>query len=468
MPKRKAPVKNTLQNEKDQKEKEELQPKTKQAKKATREVKEQKIVKVEKKTQNKKVEIKNENEEIEVQKKETKIEVETTKEKATEKKSNEEDVGSKGKRGRPRKVQEKEESPAKGKRGNSKKAEKSEDKEEEKEETKMNGDEENEEEKKGKKKVEKTKAVKEEIVVEKKIGKAKLTRNRSDIQDALDGVETVQRAIELGDGKIPGNEIVITSWNVNGMNALLGKPNLHNYMKERMPEILCINEHKFTDDNVMQKGIKWIPEGYHPYFNCCKVKKGYSGVAMISKHKPISVKYDLGIKKHDLEGRTITAEFENFYLVTCYVPNAGQDLSGLSYRTQEWDIDFKNYLNELRKKKHVILCGDLNCAHKDIDIHNPKVKKAAGFTPEERKAFGELLDSGFVDTFRHFYPDLQKFSYFNAKKIDNKKNNIGWRLDYFLVDKEGLSSIKDSLINEKIEGSDHLPIELVFNPQFSN
>ena len=486
MPKRKAPTKNLNEGDKEEKE---LAPQTKQTKKTKAIEKEEKIVKVEKivkeTTRSSRSKSRAEKGEASDEKKVTKATKKTKKEKIEEEKISEpeekddkdekeekEETSTKGKRGRPKKVKSEDKEEEKKdikKKGKNKEEERDEKKDEEGKSDEEEKEETNGETKEKKKVVKKTKVVKEtetEIVEKPKNGK-KLTRNRSDIEDALDGVTLVERPIELGDGIIPGNEIVISSWNVNGLNALLNKDHLHKYMEEKKPDILCINEHKLTDDNVLQKGTKWIPEGYYAYFNCCKVKKGYSGVAIVSKHKPISVKYDLGIKKHDLEGRTITAEFEHFYLVSCYVPNAGDDLGGLPYRTEQWDPDFRNYLNELRKKKHVILCGDLNCAHKEIDIHNPKTNlKTAGFTPQERKTFGELLDSGFVDTFRHFYPEEQKFSYFSIR-FNNRATNKGWRLDYFLVDKEGLPSIKDSIINDKIYGSDHLPIELVLNPQFS-
>ena len=372
------------------------------------------------------------------------------------------------------KEEEKEESPTKGKRGRSKKAEdKKESDAKEEKETKKG---------RGKSKAKKDEA-EEKVIVKKVTDKQgegemtvtakipnnpkKLNRNRSSMENVLDDYVHNTRAIALGDGKIESKEILIASWNVNGLSALLKKDNLHNYMKEVKPEIICLNEIKLTDENCEDLGTKWIPDGYHGYFNCCKIKKGYSGVAIVSKHKPISVKFDLGVKKHDLEGRTITVEFEHFFLVSSYVPNAGDGLVGLPYRTQEWDPDFKNYLGELKQKKHVILCGDLNCAHKEIDIHKPKGnEKSAGFTPQERKEFTALLDSGFVDTFRHFYPEDQKFSYFSARFPSNRVQNKGWRLDYFLIDKEGLPAIKDSTINDKIYGSDHLPIELKFNPNF--
>ena len=298
-------------------------------------------------------------------------------------------------------------------------------------------------------------------------GTKTLNRDRSLNEHLIDSYAGNTRPVPLGDGKIEGNEALITSWNINGINALLGKKHLENYMSEQKPDIICLNETKLTDENCEAKGMKWIPDGYTGYFNCCITKKGYAGTAIVSKVLPISVKFGIGHKTHDQEGRTITAEYENFYLVSCYVPNAGDKLQGLDYRVSKWDVDFKNYLDELKKKKHVILCGDLNVAHGDIDIYESKGKnKMAGFTPQERKSFTDFLDSGYVDTFRHFYPDLKKYSYFSIKH-SMRDTNRGWRLDYFVIDKEGLRGVKDSLINEKIFGSDHLPIELKLDPQFT-
>lgn len=295
----------------------------------------------------------------------------------------------------------------------------------------------------------------------------KLTRDRALIENVLDDYKAPEQVIVLGDGKIPSDEILLASWNVASMNGVLRNQGAANYINDRKPDILCLNETKLTDENYEEVGKQWIPEGYYSYFNNCKVRKGYSGTAIITKFKPISVTFDLGVKKHDLEGRTITAEYEHFYIVSCYVPNAGDSLEGLAYRAEEWDPDFRKYLTELKKKKHVIVCGDLNCAHKEIDIHNPKGHEGdACFTAEERRNFGELLASGFVDTFRYFNPDEQKFSYF-SKRQNNRGTNKGWRLDYFLISKEGLVGAKDSLINDEVFGSDHLPVELILNPQFT-
>jgi len=266
--------------------------------------------------------------------------------------------------------------------------------------------------------------------------------------------------------KIPNDELLISCWNINGLRSILFKGDLQKYIEDRKPDILCLNETKCHADSFTETDAIWISEGYVAFFNCATIKKGYSGTAVLSKYRPISVKFGIDIEKHDLEGRTITLEFERFYLVTCYAPNSGINLVGLPYRTEEWDLDFKNYLNRLKKKKHVILCGDLNCAHQEIDIHNPQTNlQTAGFTLQERKRFDELLESGFVDTFRHLSPDRKKFSYFSLR-FNLRESNKGWRIDYFLVDKDGLPAVKDSLINDKVYGSDHLPIELIVDPNF--
>lgn len=287
------------------------------------------------------------------------------------------------------------------------------------------------------------------------------------METTADNTSPSNITLELGDGRIFSSSLLISSWNISGLKAILFKDHLINYMKERNPDILCLLETKLNDHQIDKEGTKWIPEGYTAYFNCCKVIKGYSGSAILTKYKPMSVQFGIGIEKHDQEGRVITLEFEAFFLVTCYLPNSGAKLEKLEYRTKEWEPDFRSYVNELKKKKSVVICGDFNCSHQEIDVHNPKIsQKIAGFANEERKCFEELLSSGFVDTFRHLNPETVKYSFFSLR-FNCRDSNKGWRLDYFLVDKDGLSSIMDSLINEKIYGSDHLPIELVLDPSFS-
>ena len=266
------------------------------------------------------------------------------------------------------------------------------------------------------------------------------------------------------DGNSNDGGILISSWNVNGLRAVNGRGDLKKYLDSKRIDIICLNETKI-DQSILDKEdiCGFVPSDYHKYYNCCKTKKGYSGVAIFTKILPINITYGIGMSKHDNEGRALTLEFDKFFLVSSYVPNAGQKLERLSYRTKEWDLDFRQYLNNLKKQKPTILTGDLNVAHNDIDITNPKGnKKSAGFTAEERKEFSALLDDGWVDSFRHLYPDTIKYSYFNARS-DAREQNKGWRLDYFVIDKEHIDAVVDSGINETVYGSDHLPVELTLD-----
>ena len=200
---------------------------------------------------------------------------------------------------------------------------------------------------------------------------------------------------------------------------------------------------------------------YKSYWNTSKTKSGYSGVAVFTKFIPEKVIYGIDHSSHDGEGRVITLEFPQFYLIAVYVPNSGEGLKRLSYRIEEWDYEFFNYIQNLRKKKHIIIAGDLNVAHKDIDIFDPKSKnKSPGFTPEERESFGKFLEKGYIDTFRHFYPDTVKYTYFSLR-AGRRNLERGWRLDYFVIDKEFINNVEDSIILDEIEGSDHCPIKLI-------
>lgn len=245
----------------------------------------------------------------------------------------------------------------------------------------------------------------------------------------------------------------LISWNVNGLRACVKKGFL-DYFNEVNADIFCIQETKLQEGQ-----IDLDLKDYHMYWNYAE-KKGYSGTALFTKEEPISVKYGLGIEEHDTEGRVITAEFDNYYVVTVYTPNSQDKLARIDYR-MAWEDVFRDYLKELEKNKPVIVCGDLNVAHKEIDLKNPKTnRKNAGFSDEERKKFSILLDSGFIDTFRYFYPELEGVYSWWSYRFNARKNNAGWRIDYFLVS----NSLKDKLINAKIHseilGSDHCPIEL--------
>ncbi|WP_312495201.1 exodeoxyribonuclease III [Anaerosporobacter sp.] len=245
----------------------------------------------------------------------------------------------------------------------------------------------------------------------------------------------------------------LISWNVNGIRACVQKGFL-DFFKEVDADIFCIQESKLQEGQ-----IELDLEGYNQYWNYAK-KKGYSGTAIFTKHEPIEVTYGLGIAEYDQEGRVITLEFEQFYMVTVYTPNSQNELARLPYR-MEWEEAFKDYLKKLDETKPVIVCGDLNVAHKEIDLKNPKTnKKNAGFTIEERTKFSELLENGFTDTFRYFYPDMEEIYSWWSYRFKAREKNAGWRIDYFLTS----SSLDERLVGAKIHtevlGSDHCPVEL--------
>lgn len=243
------------------------------------------------------------------------------------------------------------------------------------------------------------------------------------------------------------------SWNVNGLRACAGK-GFADIFKELDADFFCLQETK------MQAGqLELEFEGYESYWNYAE-KKGYSGTAIYTKHKPLSVAYGLGIDEHDKEGRVITLEYTNFYLVTVYVPNSQDELRRLYYRMQ-WEDAFRNYLLELDKKKPVIVCGDLNVAHKEIDLKNPKTnRRNAGFTDEEREKFTMLLDAGFTDTFRHFFPDVEGAYSWWSYRFKAREKNAGWRIDYFVTSKRLDDKLLSASIHTEIFGSDHCPVEV--------
>lgn len=246
------------------------------------------------------------------------------------------------------------------------------------------------------------------------------------------------------------------SWNVNGLRACVQKGFLE-YFNSTDADFFCIQESKLQEGQIALD----LP-GYHQYWNYAE-KKGYSGTAIFTRHEPISVSYGLNIPEHDTEGRVITLEYGNFYLVTCYTPNSQNELARLSYRMQ-WEDAFRSYLIELDQKKPVILCGDLNVAHEEIDLKNPKTNhKNAGFSDEERNKMTELLDAGFTDTFRYFYPDAENIYSWWSYRFKAREKNAGWRIDYFITSKRLDTQLKDVAIHTDIFGSDHCPIELTIN-----
>lgn len=248
----------------------------------------------------------------------------------------------------------------------------------------------------------------------------------------------------------------LISWNVNGLRSCMGK-GFMDFFDSVDADIFCLQEIKLSEGQ-----IEWNKENYYSYWNYAE-KKGYSGTAVFSKEKPLSVKYGIGIDEHDHEGRVITLEFDNFYIVTVYTPNSQRELTRLEYR-MKWEDDFRNFLNDLRKTKPVVVTGDMNVAHEEIDLKNPKTnRKNAGFTDEERQKMTELLDSGFIDTFRYFYPDVeQKYSWWSYM-FKSREKNAGWRIDYFLASKELEDRLISAEIHDKVLGSDHCPIELVID-----
>lgn len=248
----------------------------------------------------------------------------------------------------------------------------------------------------------------------------------------------------------------LISWNVNGLRAIVGK-NFMEVFQEMDADIFCLQETK-----LQQGQIEIDLPGYHQYWNYA-VKKGYSGTAIFTKKEPLSVSYGIGIEEHDQEGRVITLEFEDFYFLTVYTPNSQSELARLSYR-MTWEDAFRAYVQGLDAKKPVILCGDLNVAHKEIDLKNPKTNRHnAGFTDEERGKLSELLQAGFIDTFRYFYPEQESVYSWWSYRFRAREKNSGWRIDYFIASKRLAERLKDAKIHTQIMGSDHCPVELEIN-----
>ena len=246
----------------------------------------------------------------------------------------------------------------------------------------------------------------------------------------------------------------LISWNVNGIRACVGKGFMDFFNKEDA-DIFCLQETK------VQPGQIELPlTGYHQYWNYA-VKKGYSGTAIFTKKEPLSVQYDIGIEEHDQEGRIITLEMDDFYIVTNYTPNSKEELLRLDYR-MTWEDALLAYYKKLEQHKPVIFCGDLNVAHKEIDLKNPKTnRRNAGFTDEERGKFSNLLDAGFIDTFRYFYPDMEGAYTWWSYRFQAREKNTGWRIDYFVVSEILKNRLADAIIYKDILGSDHCPVGLI-------
>ncbi len=245
----------------------------------------------------------------------------------------------------------------------------------------------------------------------------------------------------------------LISWNVNGLRACMQK-GFMDFFREADADIFCVQETKLQAGQIVME----LP-GYHQYWNYAE-KKGYSGTALFSKKEPLKVTYGMGVEEHDHEGRVITAEYEDFYVVTVYVPNSQRELTRLDYR-MEWEEAFLKYLKKLEETKPLVYCGDLNVAHQEIDLKNPKTNRQnAGFTDQERKCFGRILESGFVDTFRHFYPDLKDAYSWWSYMGQARAKNVGWRIDYFVASEALKGRLADAGIHAQVMGSDHCPVEL--------
>lgn len=245
----------------------------------------------------------------------------------------------------------------------------------------------------------------------------------------------------------------LISWNVNGLRACITKGFME-FFNEADADFFCLQEIKLSEGQ-----IDFKPEGYEAYWNYAE-KKGYSGTAIFTRHTPLNVTYGMGINKHDHEGRVITLEYENYYVITVYTPNSQNELARLDYR-MTWEDDFRQYLVGLSEKKPVMVCGDMNVAHNEIDIKNPKTnRRNAGFTDEEREKMTMLLDAGFTDSFRYFYPDKKEIYTWWSYRFKAREKNTGWRIDYFLVSYKIKDRMTDAKIHTEIMGSDHCPVEL--------
>ena len=249
----------------------------------------------------------------------------------------------------------------------------------------------------------------------------------------------------------------LVNWNVNGIRSIVKKDFVKD-IQAMNPDMLCLQETKASVEEV-KTACKLLPE-YKAYVNSSKARKGYSGTVILSKIEPIRVAFDMDIEEHDQEGRVISAEYDQFFLVTVYTPNSGEGLKRLDYR-EKWDADFANYILTLNSKKPVIICGDFNVAHKEIDIARAKenYNKSSGYTQREIDGFDKLLNAGFVDSFRHFYPTEIKYTYWN-QMFNARARNTGWRIDYFLVSNSLITHLKEAVICNEYLGSDHCPVGL--------
>lgn len=267
--------------------------------------------------------------------------------------------------------------------------------------------------------------------------------------------------VHLGDGKIDKDRLVISTWNVNGIRQIVKKGLFKKYVDQFDVDILCLNESKIDEVAFKYENLAdELPEGYTHYWNFSKLKKGYSGVAILSKFKPISIINDMAIEKHDSEGRLITAEYEKFYLVSVYVPNAGDNCKRINYRCNEWEPDFRAYLRNLQQKKPVILAGDLNVAQHNFDVYDPvRIRGTPCFTDEERAEFELLLKDDWIDAFRQLYPFKVGYTFYGYR-TNMETRNLGLRIDYFMCDKRIFGHVVSCEPRPEVYGSDHVPLHL--------
>lgn len=297
---------------------------------------------------------------------------------------------------------------------------------------------------------------------------SKLTKKVHQSQLTLSTLKTDFLVKELKEPSDNGlkSSYKIGHWNINGIRAVLKKETFIDYIKSCNFDILCFNETKI-DKLKLQKGEihdhQLWKSIYNQYWSFSTAKLGYSGVAILTKPKPISYEFGISQEKFDMEGRTVTLEYSDFYLVAVYVPNAGPECVRLKEKISIWDKAFQAHLNKLKEKKHVMVVGDLNVAHNPLDLHNPKANEGiAGYTSEERIAFSELLENGFKDTYRTLYPEKIQYTYFSTIQKTARPQNRGWRIDYCIVNKEAMERVEDSIIRDDIYGSDHVPIEIIW------
>ena len=324
---------------------------------------------------------------------------------------------------------------------------------------------------KGKPAKKEEKSTKKKTAEDKKESKSRSkSPNRSRSRSRSKSKEKSEKKPSNKKSDFPSNKLIkVIHWNVNGLRPLLKKNELDTLIKTEDPDFICFNETKIDHDLIKSMNLnKMFQDKYNlkAYWNCSTEKKGYAGTGILAKYEPISVSYGMNIKKHDNEGRITTLEYEKFYLISCYTPNAGEGLKRLDYRVKEWDKDFFEYINSLKNKKDIIVTGDLNVARHDIDIYDPKGReKLPGFTKMEKESFNNFINTGYVDTFRELHPKEQKFSFF-SKRIKGKDTNKGWRLDYFVINKDAKNidfKESDMVDKDKYNASDHIPLYFTFN-----